>query len=47
MIHPGAIVSNGAKISKNVKIGPFSFIGKNVKLVKDVRYIVTLLLMVM
>ena len=32
MIHPGAIISNGAKISKNVKIGPFSFIGKNVQI---------------
>ncbi|MBF91405.1 MAG: acyl-[acyl-carrier-protein]--UDP-N-acetylglucosamine O-acyltransferase [Rickettsiales bacterium] len=32
MIHPGAIVSSGAKISKNVKIGPFSFIGENVQI---------------
>ncbi len=29
-IHPTAIVEKGAKLGKNVKIGPYSIIGKNV-----------------
>jgi len=30
LIHPTAIIENGAKIGKNVTIGPYSFIGKDV-----------------
>ncbi len=32
MIHPTAIIEEGAKIGKNVSIGPYSFIGKNVEI---------------
>ncbi|MCD6132867.1 MAG: acyl-ACP--UDP-N-acetylglucosamine O-acyltransferase [Deltaproteobacteria bacterium] len=32
MIHPTAIVSNKAKIGKNVEIGPYSYIGEEVEI---------------
>ncbi|MCL5773041.1 MAG: acyl-[acyl-carrier-protein]--UDP-N-acetylglucosamine O-acyltransferase, partial [Firmicutes bacterium] len=32
MIHPSAIIEKGAKIGKNVQIGPFSTITKNVEI---------------
>ena len=35
MIHKTAIIDSGAKISENVKIGPYSIIGPNVEIGKD------------
>ena len=35
MIHPQAIVDPGAKIGKNVDIGPFSIIGPDVEIGDD------------
>ena len=32
MIHSSSIVDKKAKISKNVKIGPFLFVGPNVEI---------------
>ena len=39
MIHPSSIVDSKAKISKNVKIGPFCYIGANVTLGENVELI--------
>ena len=35
MIHPTAIIDSKAKISKNVKIGPYTVIGQNVEIGED------------
>ena len=35
MIHPSAIIEKGAKIGKNVSIGPFSYIGADVEIGDD------------
>lgn len=39
MIHPTAIIEDGAKIGKNVKIGPFCHVGPHVVLDQDVELI--------
>jgi UDP-N-acetylglucosamine acyltransferase len=39
MIHPTAIVEDGAKLGNNVKIGPFCHVGPHVVLDKDVELI--------
>lgn len=31
-IHPSVVIEDGAKIAQDVKIGPFSFIGRDVEL---------------
>jgi UDP-N-acetylglucosamine acyltransferase len=36
-IHPSAIVEDGAELGADVEIGPFSFVGRNVKLHDGVR----------
>ena len=37
MIHPSAIIHPDAKVSDNVKVGPYCVIGKNVKIGKNCR----------
>ena len=37
MIHKTAIISEGAKISENVEIGPYSFIGPKVSIEKGTK----------
>jgi UDP-N-acetylglucosamine acyltransferase len=37
MIHPTAIIEDGAIIGQNVSVGPFSYIGKNVTLEENVK----------
>jgi len=32
MIHSSSVIDKKAKISKNVKVGPFCFVGPNVEL---------------
>jgi UDP-N-acetylglucosamine acyltransferase len=35
VIHPSAVIENGAKLGQNVTVGPFSYIGSNVVLGDD------------
>ena len=37
LVHPSAVVENGAQISSGVSIGPFCYIGPNVKLCERVQ----------
>ena len=39
MIHKSSIIDNKAKVSKNVKIGPFCYVGPNVRLEDGVELI--------
>ena len=34
-IHPSAIIEDGAKLAKNVRIGPYCVIGRDVEIGKD------------
>ena len=45
-IHPTAVIEPGAKIAKDVRIGPFSYIGSEVTLESGVQIKVMLLLLV-
>ena len=38
MIHKSAIIDPKAKISSNVKIGPYSIIGPNVEIEEEQKY---------
>jgi len=38
-IHPSSVVEEGAKLGKNVKIGPFCVVGARVQLLDDVELI--------